>query len=68
MRSKEHLLCEQGMQDLKATEAKEKNSLEAKLLAALVAYPSPLADFFTSDFSFSILPDVISDNTPVLFL
>ena len=29
---------------------------------------SPLADFFTSNFSFLILPDVISDNISVLFL
>ena len=28
----------------------------------------PLADFFTSDFSFLILPDVLSDNTPIPFL
>ena len=55
------------MQELKATKAKEKNSLKAKLLAALVAYPSPLADFFASNFSFLILPDVIFNNTPVLF-
>ena len=56
------------MQDLKATKVKKKNSLEVKLLVTLVAYLSPLADFFTSNFSFSILPDVISNNTPVLFL
>ena len=56
------------MQDLKATEVKEKNSLKAELLATLVAHPLPLADFFTFNFSFLILPDVISDNTPILFL
>ena len=56
------------MQELKATKVKEKNSLKAKLLAALVAYPSPLADFFASNFSFLILPDVISDNIPIFFL
>ena len=27
-----------------------------------------LADFFTSNFSFSILPDILSNNTPVPFL
>ena len=47
---------------------KEKNSLEAKLLATLVAYLLPLANFFASNFSFLILPDVISNNTPVPFL
>ena len=56
------------MQELKATKVKEKNSLEAKLLATLVAYLLPLADFFTSNFSFLILPDVISNNIPVFFL
>ena len=56
------------MQDLKAAKAKEKNSLKAELLATLMAHPSPLADFFAFDFSFSILPDVIFNNTPVLFL
>ena len=33
LRFKEHLLREQGIQELKATEVKEKNSSEAKLLA-----------------------------------
>ena len=28
----------------------------------------PLADFFASNFSFLILPDILSDNMPVLFL
>ena len=56
------------MQELKATKIKKKNSLEVKLLATLVAYPLPLVNFFASNFSFSILPNVISDNTPVLFL
>ena len=51
------------MQELKATKVKEKNSLEVELLATLVAHPLPLADFFTSDFFFSILPDIISNNT-----
>ena len=27
-----------------------------------------LADFFTSNFSFLILPDILSNNIPVLFL
>ena len=62
------MLHKQSIQELKATEVKEKNSLEAELLAALVAYPLPLADFFAFNFSFLILPDVISDNMPVPFL
>jgi hypothetical protein len=28
----------------------------------------PLADFFNFDFSFLILPNIISNNIPVLFL
>ena len=31
-------------------------------------YLLPLSDSFNFDFSFLILPDVISDNTPVPFL
>jgi hypothetical protein len=31
-------------------------------------YLLPLADFFAFNFSFSILPDILSDNTPVPFL
>ena len=56
------------MQELKATKVKKKNSLEAKLLATLVAYLLLLADFFAFNFSFSILPDVISNNISVPFL
>ena len=56
------------MQELKATKVKEKNSLEAKLLATQVAYLLPLADFFDFDFFFLILPNVIFNNTPVPFL
>ena len=56
------------MQELKATEVKEKNSLEVELLAAQVAYLLPLVNSFNFNSSFLILPDVIFDNTPVLFL
>ena len=56
------------MQELKAAEVKEKNSLEAELLATLIAYLLPLADFFAFNFSFLILPNIISDNMPVPFL
>ena len=56
------------MQELKATKVKEKNSLKVKSLATLVAYLLPLVSFFNFNFSFLILPDVISDNTPILFL
>ena len=56
------------MQEFKAAKVKKKNSLKAKLLATLVAYPLPLANFFTFNFSFLILPNVISDNILVPFL
>ena len=32
------------------------------------SYLLPLADFFTSNFSFLMLPDVFFNNTPVPFL
>ena len=56
------------MQELKATKVKKKNSSEAELLAALVAHPLPLANFFVSNFFFLILPNVISNNIPIPFL
>ena len=56
------------MQELKATKVKEKNNLKVKLLATLVAHLLPLANFFTSNFSFLILPNVIFNNIPVFFL
>ena len=31
-------------------------------------YLLPLSNFFTSDFSFLILPNIVSNNTPVPFL
>ena len=56
------------MQELKATEIKEKNSLEVKLLATQVAYLLPLTNSFDFDPSFLILFNIIFDNTPVPFL
>ena len=56
------------MQELKAAKVKEKNSLEAKLLATQVAYLLPLANSFNFNPSFSILPNVIFNNTPIPFL
>ena len=32
------------------------------------SYLLPLSDFFASDFSFLILTDILSDNTPIPFL
>ena len=56
------------MQELKAAEIKEKNSLEAKLLAIQMAYLLLLANSFNFNPSFLMLPDIIFDNTPVPFL
>ena len=56
------------MLELEAVEVKEKNSLEAELLTALVAYPSPLTDSFIFNPSFLMLPDIIFNNTPIPFL
>ena len=65
---KKHSLREQGIQELKAAKAKEKNSLEVELLATQVAYLLPLVNSFNFNPSFLILPDVIFNNTPVPFL
>jgi hypothetical protein len=56
------------MQELKTAKVKEKNSLEVKLLITQVAYLLPLVNSFNFNSSFSILPDVIFNNTPVFFL
>ena len=56
------------MQELKATKAKKKNSLEAELLATQVAYLLPLVNSFDFNPSFLILPNIIFNNTPVSFL
>ena len=56
------------MQELKTAKVKEKNSLEAKSLAAQVTYLLPLADSFNFNPFFLILPNVIFDNTSVPFL
>ena len=73
MRSKEYRLIEQGLRKLKANK-KEKFKVEITYIAkvgffdAPNPYSSPLADFFASNFSFLILPNVLSNNTPVPFL
>ena len=56
------------MQELKTKKEKEKNSMEAELLITPIAYQSPLANSLSFNFSFLILPNVTSDNTPVPFL
>ena len=39
-----------------------------KFFNILNPYLLPLTDFFNFDFSFLILPDIISNNTPIPFL
>ena len=43
-------------------------TVKVKSVDALNPYLLPLSSSFNFDFSFSILPDIISDNTPILFL
>ena len=53
---------------------KKKSKVEIAYIAvmgsvnALNSYLLPLSGSFNFDFSFLILPDIISDNTPVPFL
>ena len=55
------------------TNKKEKFKVEITYIAKIGFFNAsnphllPLANFFASNFSFSILPNVISDNTPVFF-
>ena len=61
------------MRELKANK-KKKSKVEIAYIAevgsinALNFYLLPLADSFDFNLSFSILPDIISDNTPIPFL
>ena len=56
------------MQELKAAKVKEKNNLKVKSLIAQIAYLLPLANSFNFNPFFLILPNIIFNNTPVLFL
>ena len=61
------------MRELKADKKKEfKVEMAYIVVVGSVDVPNPyllpLFGFFNFDFSFSILPDVISNNTPVPFL
>ena len=61
------------MRELKANK-KEKSEVEITYIAEVGFFNTPnsclslLADFFASNFSFLILPDVLSNNIPVPFL
>jgi hypothetical protein len=56
------------LQELKAEKQKELNTVEAKLLAILVAHQLPLANSFIFNPFFLILPDLLDSSTPVSFL
>ena len=61
------------MCELKANKKKEFKveityTVEVGFFNALNPHLLPLSGFFNFDFSFSILPDIISDNTPIPFL
>ena len=53
------------MHKLKVNKKKE---FKVEFINASNPYLLPLSDFFAFNFSFSILPNVLSDNTPVPFL
>ena len=62
------------MRELKAKEKKESAKMEIAYIAevgsidAFNFYLLPLSNSFNFDFSFLILPDIISNNIPVPFL
>ena len=61
------------MRKLKAKEKKESKveiayTVEVGSINAPNFYLLPLSNSFNFNFSFLMLPDVISDNTPILFL
>ena len=64
---------EQGLRKLKVNE-KKKSKVEMAYIAEVGfintpnPYLLPLSDSFGFNFSFSILPNIISDNMPVFFL
>ena len=72
MRSKEYHLVKQGLCEL---EAKKKKKFKIKIAYIVEVgsintsnpYLLPLSNSFDFDFSFLILPDIISNNTLVFF-
>ena len=73
VRSKKYYLVEQGLYKLKI-DKKKKSKVEIAYIAVVGSFNTPnsyllpLSSSFNFDFSFLILPNVISDNTPVPFL
>ena len=73
MRFKKYYFIKQGLHKLKVNK-KKKFKIEMAYIAKIEfintpnPYLLPLSGFFNFNFSFSILPNIISDNTPVPFL
>ena len=72
IQSKKYHLIKQGLRELKAKEKKESKIkityiAKVEFINTFNPYLLPSSGFFNFDCSFSILPDIISDNMPVLF-
>ena len=65
---KNTLFISRAYRSLKRINKKELNNLEVELLSTLVAYQSPLADFFVFNPFFLILPSLLNSSTPIFFL
>ena len=71
--SKKYCLIKQGLRKLEA-DKKKKSIAETVYIATVKSFNTlnpyllPLADSFNFNLSFLILPDIISNNTPVPFL
>ena len=71
--SKKYCLVEQGLRELKVNK-KKKSKVEITYIIVVGScnapnpYLLPLSGSFNFDFSFLILPNIISDNIPVPFL
>ena len=74
MRSREYHLVEQGLHKLKTKEKKESIKVEITYITEVESINTPnphllpLSGSFNFDFFFSILPNIISNNTLILFL
>ena len=73
MQSKEYYFIKQGLRKLKIKE-KKKSKIEIAYTVEVGSFNAPnlylllLSNFFNFNFSFLILPNIISNNTPVFFL
>ena len=73
VQSKKYHLVEQGLRELKA-DKKEKFKIKTAYIVKVGSintpnlYLLPLSNSLNFNFSFSILPNIISDNIPIPFL